>query len=249
MNLGNRFYAGMATPWGQIQDSHRIANGVVSVSTAGHGGIWLSDERIKQLPADYQPFTGTPRWNEEDEDGALVLQYLGLLSLIPEPLELQVTAEDIDKGRKSRKPSGYNYINGKGEMRYGGAIVQAYKRQTGDDCGEMICQSHLSPSPGGYRLVVLSDEVNAFMERCDAGEAVEPTTFVLEPYVVHERKKFVHHMANGEKWTDKVSGYESNRILRGNTEALDNYIGFMKLSKRFKEVVKITHEDKVIWQR
>ena len=117
MNNGNRFYAGMSTPWGRIQDHHRIADGVVSVSTAGHGGIWLSDARIKQLPAHYQPFTGTPRWNEEDEDGALVLQYLGLLSLIPEPLELQVTAEDIDKGRKSRKPSGYNYINGKGEMR------------------------------------------------------------------------------------------------------------------------------------
>ena len=248
MSNQNRFHAGMSTPWGRIQDHHRIADGVVSVSTAGHGGIWLSDERIKQLPAHYQPFTGTPRWNEEDEDGALVMQYLGLLSLIPEPLELHVTAEDIDKGRKSRKPSEYNW-NGKNEMRYGGAIVEAYKRQTGDDCGKMICQSHLSPSPGGYRLVVLSDEVNAFMERCDAGEAVEPTTFVLEPYVVHERKKFVHHMANGEKWTDKVSGYESNRILRGNTEALDNYIGFMKLSKRFKEVVKITHEDKVIWQR
>ena len=108
MNLGNRFYAGMSTPWGRVQDHHRIADGVVSVSTAGHGGIWLSDKRIAQLPKHYQPFTGTPRWNEEDEDGALVLQYLGLLSLIPEPLELHVTAEDIDKGRKSRKPSGYN---------------------------------------------------------------------------------------------------------------------------------------------
>ena len=124
------------------------------------------------MPADYQPFTGTPRWNEEDEDGALVLQYLGLLSLIPEPLELHVTAADIEIGRKSRKPSEYSY-NGKGEMRYGGAIVEAYKRQTGDDCGRMICQS---VSPGGYRLVVLSDEVKDFMERCDAGEAVEPTT-------------------------------------------------------------------------
>ncbi len=249
MNLGNRFYKGMATPWGQIQDSHRIANGVVSVSTAGHGGIWLSDKRIAQLPKHYQPFTGTPRWNEEDEDGALVLQYLGLLSLIPEPLELHVTAADIEIGRKSRKPSGYNYINGKNEMRYGGAIVEAYKRQTGDDCGKMICQSHLSPSPGGYRLVVLSDAVNDFMKRCDAGEAVEPTTFMLEPYVVHERKKFVHHMADGETWTDKVSGYESNRILTGNTEALENYLEFKRLYKKFKEVVKITHEDTVIWQR
>ena len=50
MNLGNRFYAGMSTPWGRIQDHHRIADGVVSVSTAGHGGIWLSDKRIAQLP-------------------------------------------------------------------------------------------------------------------------------------------------------------------------------------------------------
>ena len=90
MSNQNRFHAGMSTPWGRIQDHHRIADGVVSVSTAGHGGIWLSDERIKQLPAHYQPFTGTPRWNEEDEDGALVMQYLGLLSLIPEPLELHV---------------------------------------------------------------------------------------------------------------------------------------------------------------
>ena len=248
MNLGNRFYAGMSTPWGRVQDHHRIAVGVVSVSTAGHGGIWLSDERIAQLPKHYQPFTGTPRWNEEDEDGALVMQYLGLLSLIPEPLELHVTAADIEIGRESRKPSEYSY-NGKGEMRYGGAIVEAYKRQTGDDCGKMICQEHLSPSPGGYRLVVLSDEVKDFMERCDAGEAVEPTTFRLEPYVVHERKKFVQHMENGETWTDNVSGYESQRILTGNTEALENYLEFKRLYKKFKEVVKITHEDKVIWQR
>ena len=248
MNMGNRFYKGMSTPWGRVQDHHRIADGVVSVSTAGHGGIWLSDERIAQLPAHYEPFTGSPRWNEEDVDGALVLQYLGLLSLIPEPLELHVTQADIDKGRESRKPCEWGYREPK-EMRYGGAIVEAYKRQTGDDCGEMICQSHLSPRPGGYRLVVLCDEVNAFMKRCDAGEAVKPTTFRLEPYVVYEGKKFVHHTADGEEWTDKVSGYESNQVLSGDTEALDNYLEFMKLSKNFKEVVKITHENKVIWQR
>ena len=245
MNLGNRFYKGMATPWGQIQDHHRIANGVVSVSTAGHGGIWLSDKRIAQLPADYQPFTGTPRWNEEDEDGALVLQYLELLSLIPEPLELHVTAEDIDKGRKSRKPSEYNYINGKKVMRYGGAIVEAYQRQTGDDCGEMICQEHLSPNPGGYRLVVLSDDANAFMKRCDAGEAVEPTTFVLEPYVVLERVPFNLHTADGKIHVDRVNERTAKGILEGNTDDLD----FYKQVYIRDNVTKVTHEDKVIWQR
>ena len=246
MNLGNRFYAGMSTPWGRVQDHHRIANGVVSVSTAGHGGIWLSDKRIAQLPADYQPFTGTPRWNEEDEDGALVLQYLGLLSLIPEPLELHVTAADIEIGRKSRKPSEYSY-NGKGEMRYGGAIVEAYKRQTGDDCGKMICQSHLSPSPGGYRLVVLSDEVKDFMERCDAGEAVEPTTFMLEPYVVHGAKKVPVQPPHrdGKIHVDRVNGRTAKRILEGNTDDLD----FYKQVYIRDNVTKVTHEDKVIWQR
>ena len=247
MNTQNRFNSRMSTPWGRIQDYHIIADGVVSVSTAGHGGIWLSDENIAKLPAHYEPFTGARRWAEEDEDGALVLQYLGLLSLIPEPLELHITQADIDKGRKSRKPSEYSY--GAPKMRYGGAIVEAYKRQTRDDCGEMICQTHLCPRPGGYRLVVLSDEAKDFMKRCDAGEAVAPTTLRLEPYIVHERKKFIHHMSNGETWTDKVSGYSAERMLTGDTEALENYLDFMKIYKRFKEVVKITHEGTLIWQR
>ena len=111
----------------------------------------------------------------------------------------------------------------------------------------MICQSHLSPSPGGYRLVVLSDEVNAFMERCDAGEAVEPTTFVLEPYVVHERKKFVHHMARTVK-RGRVSGYAVKSYPRRQHRGIGEFL-FKQVYKRFKEVVKITHEDKVIWQR
>lgn len=242
MNRQNRFYTGMSTPWGRIQDYHKIADGVVSVSTAGHGGIWLSDKRIAQLPAHYEPFTGTRRWAEEDEDGALVLQYLGLLSLISEPLTLHVTERDIQLGRKTRK-------NLYGDPFYGGAIVEAYKRQTGDNCGEMICNVHLSPRPGGYRLAILSEDAQAFMKRFDAGEAVAPTTLVLQPYVVYERKKFIHHMENGETWTDKVSGYEAQRILTGDTAALESHLEFKKVYRHFKDVVKITHEDSVIWER
>ena len=62
-------------------------------------------------------------------------------------------------------------------------------------------------------------------------------------------KKFIHHMSNGETWTDKVSGYSAERMLTGDTEALENYLDFMKIYKRFKEVVKITHEGTLIWQR
>ena len=39
----------MHTPWGRVQHKEILANGIVSVSTAGHGGIVLSAERQKQL--------------------------------------------------------------------------------------------------------------------------------------------------------------------------------------------------------
>ena len=184
----------MSTPWGRVQDHHRIA--LMALSRYQRQGMAESGYRINQDRAIAKALSAVHRDTalERGRRGRRVSasQYLELLSLIPEPLELHVTAEDIDKGRayQSRKPSEYNYINGKKVMRYGGAIVEAVQRQTGDDCGEMICQEHLSPNPGGYRLVVLSDDANAFMKRCDAGEAVEPTTFVLEPYVVLERVPF-----------------------------------------------------------
>lgn len=234
MHNQNVFRKGMSTPWGAIQHYDVLAEGVISVGTAGHGGIWLSDERISQLPDHYEPFTGDKRWAEEDEDGALVLQYLGMLSLISEPLTLHVTQEDIDKGRNSRR-----------EKRYGGAIVEAYKRQTGDDCGEMICSYHLSPRPGGFRLAIMCDEAKAYIERFDAGEDVQPATFVLEPYVVFERVKFDIHTNDGKVHVDKVSGKTAKQILAGDKEALDFYVR-VYVSDR---VMKVTHEDKVIFER
>ena len=107
MNNGNRFYAGMSTPWGRIQDHHRIADGVVSVSTAGTWRnlvIGCTDQTTARALSAVHRHTALERGGRGRR---VVLQYLGLLSLIPEPLELQVTAEDIDKGRKSRKPSEY----------------------------------------------------------------------------------------------------------------------------------------------
>lgn len=237
MNTQNRFYPSMSTPWGSIQTYTRIAEGVISVSTAGHGGIWLSDERIAQLPDHYEPFTGTRRWAEEDEDGALVLQYLGFLSLIPDPLTLHVTEMDIQAGHRTRKKL-------YGDGFYGGPIAEAYKRQTGDNCGEMICNSYLQPSPGGFRLAILPDDAKAWLKRFDAGEAVDPAIFVLEPYIVYERVLFTRHNAEGKTHEDKVNGRTAKRILAGDQEALEFYLQVWG-----KGCVKITHEDKVIWQK
>lgn len=62
----------MNTPWGPSQTQRTIAEGIVSVSTAGHGGIRLSEERARQmyrLLPNFHPYAGG-NWLEEDCDWA-----------------------------------------------------------------------------------------------------------------------------------------------------------------------------------
>lgn len=68
-----------ATPWGPAQHVTEIAPGIVSYSTASHGGIHLSDERIAEMPLALQEFVpfggpqpGPGRWFEEDCDWSVV---------------------------------------------------------------------------------------------------------------------------------------------------------------------------------
>lgn len=60
------------TPWGQSQTVDELAPGILSVSTAGHGGIRMDDNRVKQFHKafpSFTPFTGqTSRFLEEDCD-------------------------------------------------------------------------------------------------------------------------------------------------------------------------------------
>lgn len=67
------------TPWGPAQHIREIAPGIVSYSTASHGGIHLSPERIAEMPKPLQKFVpfggeqrGPGRWFEEDCDWAVV---------------------------------------------------------------------------------------------------------------------------------------------------------------------------------
>lgn len=232
------FSPSMRTPWGAIQTFEYLTEGVVSVSTAGHGGLWLSDERMKQLPKRYKPFTKTRRWAEEDVDAALVLQHLGLLSLIPEPLELHVTESDIASGRASRRTAWY-------DVKQGGPIVESYKRQTGDDCGDMLCHKYLSPKPGGFKLGILPQEALDWMQRFDAGEAVEPITFTLEPYVIFEPVLYTIHTEDGKTHETSVDGKLSEQLLKGDEESLKLF----KWLEVKDNVVKATYQNKVIWER
>ena len=239
-----KFKKGMPTPWGPVQWSHEITEGVVTLGTAGHGGIWLSEEKSKKLPPEYKPFTRSNTWAEEDEDGALVLQYLGLLSLVKEDLMLEITDIDILIGKKTRLV----YC---GSPYHGGPIAEAYKRQTGDlQDSEMICANDiLSPRPGGFKLGRLSKEAQAFMAKIDANEQVEPTTVKISPYVVHLPKEFKHTLNNGKSFTERVSGTQAHKVLLGDQTAIDNYVQFRSYFPDFEKVQKIAYGGQTIYQR
>jgi hypothetical protein len=66
-NRDNHF--GKYSPWGYIQDVEKIADGIWSVSTAGHGGIKLDRKHNAAMP-DYMRSPGG--WYEEDCQWALV---------------------------------------------------------------------------------------------------------------------------------------------------------------------------------
>lgn len=62
------------TPWGSIQSRTTVADGILSVSTARHGGILISPDRYEEMPA---PVKRVVTWAghlayEEDRDWALV---------------------------------------------------------------------------------------------------------------------------------------------------------------------------------
>lgn len=69
------------TPWGQAHGAYLYheKNGVEQIVfyyTAGHGGYYVSDDMLGQLPdnfKNFRTFTGKPNWFEEDCDAAIVL--------------------------------------------------------------------------------------------------------------------------------------------------------------------------------
>lgn len=64
------------TPWGTAQHKTKLGPGIWFASTASHGGIHLSSDRMKQMPNALKPSNrmnaGTP-WFEEDCEYCLVV--------------------------------------------------------------------------------------------------------------------------------------------------------------------------------
>lgn len=64
---------GLETPWGPAQTVHELAPGLLAVSTASHGGLWLDAERWAHFCKGFPDLSkGTkyspPQWLEEDCD-------------------------------------------------------------------------------------------------------------------------------------------------------------------------------------
>ena len=66
------------TPWGWTRDVEELADGVLRVSTPGHGGLKLSRERWDELPAAVRNAMLTPTFAEEDCEEPIVRTLLGL---------------------------------------------------------------------------------------------------------------------------------------------------------------------------
>ena len=66
------------TPWGWTQEIQKLAEGVLRVTTAGHGGLKLSRERWEELPAAVRDTMLTPLYAEEDCEESIVRILLGV---------------------------------------------------------------------------------------------------------------------------------------------------------------------------
>lgn len=66
---------GRGTPWGAVQSAYQWADGLYILSTASHGGLWLSPDRVSELRSlfpEFTPCAGWP-WLEEDCDLSLAM--------------------------------------------------------------------------------------------------------------------------------------------------------------------------------
>ena len=81
-----------STPWGAAQTSKQLARGIMSYTTAGHGGIHLSPTRNMVVP---EYMRSTDGWYEEDCEWAIAA------TVFPETFVKDAGSEDILETIKS----------------------------------------------------------------------------------------------------------------------------------------------------
>ena len=68
-----------SSPWGRPDSQINIADGIASISTPSHGGIWLSQKRYDSLPKALQcnPYGGSTFF-EEDLEAMIIIYYFDI---------------------------------------------------------------------------------------------------------------------------------------------------------------------------
>ena len=68
----------ISTPWGWTHDVEELAEGILRVTTPSHGGLKLSRERWRELPAAVRATMLNPTFAEEDCEEPIVRLLLGV---------------------------------------------------------------------------------------------------------------------------------------------------------------------------
>ena len=96
------------TPWGPAEHAAHLGNGVLSVSTPRHGGLFIPDKVFCEIPAPVREtlFAGTAspgeNWAEENCDLPIVMPFI-FDRLDRELLDAEFPAHTLDKAHWSER--------------------------------------------------------------------------------------------------------------------------------------------------
>jgi hypothetical protein len=69
-------YYPKSSPWGRVQSHQWICEGILAVSTAGHGGFYVAPSKLAELPNNVRyakRFNSPGSWYEEDAEAYIVM--------------------------------------------------------------------------------------------------------------------------------------------------------------------------------
>lgn len=183
---------GSRTPWGSAQYAEEVVPGIVSVGTAGHGGVKLSPERNAAIPA---PLRNRSGWYEEDCEVSIVGMYhpdaarsAGYYS----PADQQRWAEDRRESVKDWFPDQYMAATGETltpEDSF--TLLKRAEQQSIADFRAEHAEEFVTLGNGDTHAAWIPDGYAACKARMDA--TGEERTFLLPKHEVIEDHSYGRH--------------------------------------------------------
>lgn len=136
----------LSTPWGAAQTISPIGPGVISVSTAGHGGMRVEGaarKRVQAMFPGFVPFSGHLDWFEEDCDVYLVVVALQeLFTLKAQEAASRYLATEHAREYLKRRGVSVNVAN---DVSHACVVCREPDALVCDDCQAFVCIDHESP--------------------------------------------------------------------------------------------------------